>query len=173
MPMPRAHTQDAICAASADTLKDGAVAVKPGKWLWKQETSVVGFGSKEENLECLIPEEANITLSKLASDLQKGCTVDNVREISGGYLFKLKCSGKISGEADATLIHTDTTMKINAKGSVSLAFIPAGFSMKSDATYQGECTTEEIDKARIRWMKKNPGKQPMGPVSTASASTTP
>ena len=27
----------AICAASADTIKDGAISVKPGKWLWKQE----------------------------------------------------------------------------------------------------------------------------------------
>lgn len=159
----------AICAASADTLKDGAVAVKPGKWLWKQETSVIGFGSKEENLECLIPEEATMTLSKLATDLQKGCAVDNVRQISGGFLFKLKCSGKYSGEADATLIHTDTSMKINAKGSVSLAFIPAGFSMKSDATYQGDCSQEEVDKARTRWMKENPGKQPMGPVSASAA----
>lgn len=154
----------AICAASADTLKDGAVSVKSGKWLWKQETSVIGIGSKEENLECLIPEEANIMLSTLANNLQKGCTVDNVRTIPNGYLFKLQCRGKYTGDADATLIHTDTTMKINAKGSVSLAFIPAGFSMKSDATYQGECTQAEIDKARIRWMKKNPGKQPMGPV---------
>ena len=154
----------AVCAAGADTVKDGSVSVKPGKWLWKQETSIIGFGSKEQNLECLIPEEAHITLSKLANDLQKGCAVDNVREISGGYLFKLKCSGKYTGDADATLIHTDTMMKINAKGSVSLAFIPAGFSMKSDATYQGDCSQAEIDKARTRWMKKNPGKPPMGPV---------
>lgn len=155
----------AVCAAGADTVKDGSISVKPGKWLWKQETSVIGIGSKEENLECLIPEEANITLSKLAKDLQEGCSVDNVRQIPGGYIFKLKCKGKYSGDADATLIHTDTSMKINAKGSVSLAFIPAGFSMKSDATYQGDCSQEEVNKARTRWIKDNPGKQPMGPVT--------
>jgi hypothetical protein len=147
----------AVCGATADTLKDGAVSVKPGKWLWKQETSVVGIGSKEQNLECLIPEEANITLSKLARDLQEGCTVDNVRQISGGYLFKLKCKGKFSGEADATLVHTDNTMKINAKGSVTVGFIPAGFSMKSDATYQGDCSASEIAKAKERYMRENPG----------------
>ena len=59
----------AICAAAADTVKDGVVSVKPGRWLWKQETSVLGIGMKEENVECLIAEEARITLSKLASDL--------------------------------------------------------------------------------------------------------
>ncbi len=147
----------AICGATADTLKDGSVSVKPGRWLWKQETSIVGFGSKEQNLECLIPEEATITLSKLADDLQKGCKVDNVRQISGGYLFKLKCKGKYSGEADATLVHTHTTMKINAKGSVTIAFIPAGFSMKSDAVYQGECSADEIAKAQERYLRENPG----------------
>ena len=29
-------------------------------------SGVIGIGSKEQNLECLIPEEATITLSKLA-----------------------------------------------------------------------------------------------------------
>ncbi len=147
----------AICAATADTVKDGAVSVKPGRWLWKQETSVLGIGMKEENVECLIPEEARITLSKLAADLEKGCTVDNVRTIQGGYLFKLKCSGKTKGEADATLIHSETTMKINAKGSATLGIIPAGFSMKSDATYQGECSAAEITKAKERYIRENPG----------------
>ena len=105
----------AICAAAADTVKDGVVSVKPGRWLWKQETSVLGIGMKEENVECLIAEEARITLSKLASDLEKGCSVDNVRPIQGGYLFKLQCTGKTKGNADATIIHSATTMKINAK----------------------------------------------------------
>lgn len=147
----------AVCGATADTTKDGAVTVKPGKWLWKQETSIVGFGSKEQNLECLIPEEASITLSKLAYDLEKGCKVDNVRQISGGYLFKLKCSGKYDGDADATLVHTDNTMKINAKGSVKMGPIPLGFSMKSDATYQGDCSAAEVAKAQERYLRENPG----------------
>lgn len=147
----------AICAASADTLKDGAVSVKPGKWLWKQETNVLAIPIKEENLECLIPEEAKITLSKLARDLEEGCTVDNVRQIQGGYLFKLKCNGKTKGDADATLTHTEKSMSIRAKGSAMLGIIPAGFSMKADATYQGECTQAEIDKARERFLRENPG----------------
>lgn len=146
----------AVCGAAADSTKDGAVSVKPGKWLWKQETSIVGFGSKEENLECLIPEEASITLSKLARDLEKGCGVDNVRQISGGYLFKLKCKGKYDGDADATLVHTSSTMKINAKGSVKMGFVPLGFSMKSEATYQGECSAAEATKAKDRWARDNP-----------------
>lgn len=49
----------AVCAAAADTAKDGAVSVKPGKWLWKQETSILAIPLKEENLECLIPEKAD------------------------------------------------------------------------------------------------------------------
>ena len=147
----------AICAASADTPKDGAVSVKPGKWLWKQETNVLAIPIKEENLECLIPEEATMLLSKLAADLEKGCGVDNVRQIQGGFLFKLKCTGKTKGDADATLVHTENTMSIRAKGSAMLGIIPAGFSMKADATYQGDCTQAEIDKARERFLRENPG----------------
>ena len=146
----------AICAAAADTVKDGVVSVKPGRWLWKQETSVLGIGMKEENVECLIAEEARITLSKLASDLEKGCSVDNVRPIQGGYLFKLQCTGKTKGNADATIIHSDTTMKINAKGSATVGFIPAVCSMKSDAVYQGECSAAEIAKAKERYLRENP-----------------
>jgi hypothetical protein len=147
----------AICAAAADTVKDGAVSVKPGRWLWKQETSILAIPLKEENIECLIPEEARITLSKLARDLEEGCTVDNVRSIQNGYLFKLKCSGKTKGEADATIIHSETMMKINAKGSATVGFIPAGFSMKADATYQGDCSVAEIAKAKERYIRENPG----------------
>lgn len=147
----------AICAAAADTVKDGAVSVKPGRWLWKQETNVMAIPIKEENIECLIPEEARITLSKLAADLEKGCGVDNVRPIQNGYLFKLKCTGKTKGEADATITHTDTTMKINAKGSATIGFIPAGFSMKADATYQGDCSAAEAAKAKERYIRENPG----------------
>jgi len=147
----------AICAASADTIKDGAISVKPGKWLWKQETNVLAIPIKEENLECLIPEEAKITLSKLARDLEEGCTVDNVRQIQGGFLFKLKCNGKTKGDADATLTHTDSSMSIRAKGSAMLGIIPAGFSMKADATYQGDCSQAEVEKSRERYLRENPG----------------
>ena len=147
----------AICAASADTIKDGAISVKPGKWLWKQETNVLAIPIKEENLECLIPEEARITLSKLARDLEEGCTVDNVRQIQSGYLFKLKCNGKTKGDADATLTHTDSSMSIRAKGSAMLGILPAGFSMKADATYQGDCSQAEAEKSRERYLRDNPG----------------
>lgn len=146
----------AVCAAGADTLKDGSVSVKPGRWLWKQETNIMAIPLKEENLECLIPEKAEITLSKLAEDLEKGCTVDNVRPIPTGFLFKLKCAGKTKGEADATLLHTDTSMTIHAKGSATVGFIPAGFSMKAQATYQGDCTAAEFAKEKERWAKEHP-----------------
>ena len=106
----------AVCAAAADTAKDGAIPVKPGKWIWNQETNIMAIPLKEENLECLIPEKARITLSKLARDLEEGCTVDNVKPISGGYSFKLICKGKTTGNAEATLTHTPTTMTIRAKG---------------------------------------------------------
>lgn len=149
----------AVCGATADTLKDGMVQVTPGKYKWKQETSVMAIPIKEENLECLIPEEAKITLSKLATDLQKGCTVDNVRPIKGGYLFKLNCEGKITGSADATLLHTAKSMTIHAKGTANLGPIPAGFSMKAEATYQGDCTADEAAKAKERWLRENPGAQ--------------
>jgi hypothetical protein len=149
----------AVCAATADTLKDGMVQVKPGKYQWNQETNIMAIPIKEDNQECLIPEESKITLSKLARDLEDGCTVDNVRAIKGGYLFKLICAGKTTGTADATLIHTDKSMTIHAKGTANVGPIPAGFSMKANATYIGECSPEEAAKAKANWLKDNPGAQ--------------
>ena len=149
----------AVCAATADTAKDGAIQVTPGKWKWKQETNIMAIPIKEENLECLIPEESRITLSKLARDLEEGCTVDNVRAIKGGFLFKLICKGKTTGTADATLIHTDKSMTINAKGTANVGPIPAGFSMKAQATYMGDCSPEEAAKAKERYLRDNPGAQ--------------
>jgi hypothetical protein len=84
----------AVCAASADTVKDGAIQVQPGKWKWKQETNIMAIPLNEENLECLIPEKARITLSKLARDLEEGCKVDNVKPISGGFSFKLTAKAR-------------------------------------------------------------------------------
>lgn len=144
----------AACAASADQAKDGSVQVKPGQYNWKQETSIVGVPLKEENLECLIPQKATITLSKLAADLDPGCTVDNVVPTADGYTFKLICKGKTKGKADATLTHTNTSMTIRAKGSAEFLGLPAGFSMKADATYKGECTAEEFAKETERWNKE-------------------
>jgi Protein of unknown function (DUF3617) len=149
----------AVCAATADTLKDGMVQVKPGKYQWNQETNIMAIPIKEDNQECLIPEESKITLSKLARDLEEGCTVDNVRSIKGGYLFKLICAGKTTGTADATLIHTDKSMTIHAKGTANVGPIPAGFSMKASATYIGDCSPEEAAKAKANWLKDNPGAQ--------------
>jgi hypothetical protein len=145
----------AVCAAAADTAKDGAISVKPGKWKWMQETNILAIPLKEENLECLIPEKAKITLSKLARDLEEGCTVDNVQPISTGFSFKLICKGKTTGTANATLTHTQTTMSIRAEGSANIGFIPAGFSMKADATYQGDCSAAEVAKETERWNQEN------------------
>ena len=64
---------------------------------------------------------------------------------------------KTKGEADATLTHTNTSMSIHAKGSASLGPIPAGFSMKAQATYQGDCSAAEIAKAKERYLRENPG----------------
>ena len=44
-----------------------------------------------------------------------------------------------------------------AKGSATVGFIPAGFSMKSDAVYQGDCSAAEIAKAKERYLRENPG----------------
>ncbi len=142
--------------AAADTMKDASIQVKPGRYNWKQETSIVGIPLKEENLECLIPQKARITLSKLAYDLDEGCTVDDVVPAPGGYNFKLICTGKTKGKADATLVHTDTSMTIRAKGSAQFMGLPAGFSMKADATYMGDCTPDEIAKETQRWNEENP-----------------
>lgn len=144
------------CTAAADTLKDASIQVKPGRYSWKQETSIVGIPIKEDNVECLIPQKATIALSKLAYDLDEGCTVDNVTPAAGGYNFKLICSGKTKGKADASLVHTNTSMTIRAKGSAQFMGLPAGFSMKADANYLGECTAEEFAKETQRWNEENP-----------------
>lgn len=145
------------CTAAADTMKDASIQVKPGSYSWKQETSIVGIPINEENVECLIPQKATIALSKLAHDLDEGCTVDNVVPAASGYNFKLICTGKTKGKADATLVHTPTSMTIRAKGSAQFMGLPAGFSMKADASYLGECTAEEFAKETQRWNEENAG----------------
>lgn len=140
--------------AAADSIKDGQISVTPGMWNWKQTTNVIGVPIEEENLECLIPEEATITLSKLAYDLDEGCTVDNVMPAAAGYSFKLICTGDIPGKADATLTHSDRSMAIRAKGSAKVMGIPAGFSMKADATYVGECSAEDAAKQKQKWLEE-------------------
>jgi hypothetical protein len=147
----------AACTAAADTLKDGSVQVKPGSYKWVQETSVIGFiNKKEENLECLIPQKAQVTLSKLARDLDETCTVDRVSPAAGGYKFRLSCKGDIPIKADATLTHTETSMKIKADGSATvLGIIPASVSAKAEATYVGECTPDEFAKETARFNEEN------------------
>lgn len=144
--------------AIADSIKDGQISVTPGMWNWKQTTNVIGVPIKEENLECLIPEEATISLSKLAYDLDEGCTVDNVLPATGGYNFKLICTGDIPGKADATLTHSDRSMAIRAKGSAKVMGIPAGFSMQADATYMGECPAEEAARQKQKWLEEQAAK---------------
>ncbi|MEZ5937804.1 MAG: DUF3617 family protein [Hyphomonadaceae bacterium] len=142
----------AFGSAIADTPRDGLVEVKPGMWEWKQETSILGvFNSKERNLECLIPEKAAMTLSRLAYDLDEGCRVENVSPTRAGYTFKLVCKGDVSGKANAELINSNTAMSIRAKGSARWGIIVAGLSMKADATYQGECSPEDYAKAKEKW----------------------
>ena len=143
------------CTAAADTMKDASISVKPGRYSWKQETSIVGIPINEDNIECLIPQKSTIALSKLAYDLDEGCTVDNVTPAAGGYKFKLICKGKTKGKADASLVHTNTSMTIRAKGSAEFLGLPAGFSMKADASYLGDCTAEEFAKETKRWEEEN------------------
>ena len=141
--------------AAADQAKDGSVQVTPGRYSWKQETSVVGIPINEDNIECLIPEKATVTLSRLAYELEKGCTVDNVVPTADGYTFKLICTGKTKGKADATLSYTPKSMSIRAKGSAQFLGMPAGFSMKADANYLGECSPEEAAHALESWKREN------------------
>jgi hypothetical protein len=138
--------------AQANKLNDASIAVKPGMWEWKQETSILGlFNAKETNLECLIPEKAQITLSRLASDLDEGCRVENVAKAESGYTFKLVCRGDVSGTADSRLTGNDTSMSLRAKGSARWGILVAGLSMKADASYKGECTVEEAARQKAKW----------------------
>jgi hypothetical protein len=146
----------AVCTASAQQARDGEVEVAPGKWNWKHATTVIGFiNSKDENLECLIPQKAKVKLSELAYDLDEDCTVDKVAPISGGYRFKLICKGDLPIKADATLIASDKSMIIRAKGSATvLGFVPASVSANADAAYVGDCTAEEIAKEEERYVEE-------------------
>ncbi|MBI1340262.1 DUF3617 family protein [bacterium] len=141
--------------ASADSVKDGAIAAKPGMWKWEQQTSILGvFNSSETNLECLIPEKAKITLSRLARDLDEGCTVDNVVPTSDGYTFKLICKGDVSGKADARITHVADRLSVRAKGSARWGIIVAGLSMSADATFMGDCPADELERQREKWREE-------------------
>ncbi len=141
-------------AAWADTVKDASFDVTPGQYHWQQNTSVAGIPISEDNTECLTEKKANMTLSGLARDLDKSCTVDEVAQAADGYTFKLICTGKIPGTAQARLVHSDRSMTITAKGSAKLLGIPAGFSVKADATYVGACTPEQLAKATAKEAKE-------------------
>lgn len=145
-------------AASADPVNaagEGQISVKPGRYSWKQKTEIVGFGSHEDNVECLIPEKATMSLNSLAKNLDKGCAVASATSTPTGYNFKMVCNGKIPGTADANVVHTDTTMTITAKGSATVAgVIPAGFSMRADATRVGDCSDVELVQARERYERR-------------------
>jgi hypothetical protein len=141
--------------AWAEPSPDAWVEAKPGLWNWKQETSILGvFNSKEDNLECLIPEEANIKLSKLARDLDEGCSAADVSSLPNGYAFKLVCTGDISGKANMTLTTAEDSISIRGKGSARWGIVIAGLSMKADATRVGECSADQITKARERWQRE-------------------
>lgn len=137
-------------AAWADTVKDATFKVTPGQYHWVQNTSVAGIPINEDNTECLTGAKANMSLSGLARDLDKACTVDNVAPTADGYTFKLICNGKYPGAADARLVRSDTAMTITGEGSVKLLGIPAGFSVKAAATYVGACTPEQLARAAER-----------------------
>jgi hypothetical protein len=143
-----------VAVAGADTRSDGSVSVQPGMWNWKQETHVIGIPIKETNLECLIPEKATITLSELARDLDEGCWVENVVPVTNGYDFDLVCRGKYPGKAKATLRSGPGTMSIRAKGSARVWGVPAGFSMKADATFSGACPADELERQRQKWAEE-------------------
>ncbi len=141
--------------AYADTLKDATVSVTPGMWNWEQETKIMGlFSSDEQNLECLIPEKAEMALSRLAYDLDEGCRVEDVMPTNGGYNFKLICKGKVSGKADANISAASKSLKIRAKGSARWGIISAGLSMSADATYVGECPADEYERQKTKWAEQ-------------------
>lgn len=141
--------------AFADTLKDGSVQAKPGMWEWKQETSIYGlFNKKETNLECLIPEKAQITLSKLARDLDKGCGVENVSALDTGYSFVLRCKGKVTGKADASLTSSADRISLQASGSARWGVIWAPLSMKANASFKGDCPADELQRQREKFQRE-------------------
>ena len=145
-------------AASADPVNaagEGQISVKPGRYSWKQKTEIIGFGSHEDNVECLIPEKATMSLNTLARNLDRGCSVTSASSTPTGYNFKMICTGKIPGTADANVEHTDTSMTITAKGAATVAgVVPAGFSMRADATRVGDCSETELVKARERYARR-------------------
>lgn len=147
----------AISLAHADTATDGMVSVNPGMWKWEQETKIMGlFSSDESNIECLIPPKAEMTLSRLAYDLDEGCRVEDVSPTSKGYNFTLICKGKVSGKAAAHIAATPKSLQIRAKGSARWGIISAGLRMNADATYMGECSADEFAEQVVKWNEDHP-----------------
>ena len=137
-------------AAYADTIKDASFNVKPGQYHWVQNTSVAGIPINKDSKQCVTAEKASMSLSGMARDLDKACTVDNVAKTADGYTFKLICNGKYPGAADARLVKTDKTMAITAEGSAKMLGIPASFTIKADAAFVGACTPEQLTKAAAK-----------------------
>lgn len=153
----------AVSLAHADTASDAMVQVNPGKWKWEQNTKILGlFSSDESNIECLIPPKAEMTLSRLAYDLDEGCRVEDVSPTSTGYNFTLVCKGDVSGKAAANIAASPESLKIRAKGNARWGIITAGLSMNADATYMGQCSAEEFAEQVVKWNEENPD-QPYNP----------
>ena len=147
----------AMSLAHADTARDGMVSVKAGMWNWEQSTKIMGlFSSDEQNLECLIPPKAEMTLSRLAYDLDEGCTVEDVVPVSSGYNFTLICKGNVSGKAAANISASPESLQIRAKGNARWGIIMAGLQMNADATYMGECPADEFARQVEKWNEENP-----------------
>jgi hypothetical protein len=142
----------ALCSgvAFADARKDPSISVTSGVYEWNHETVVSGVPIKERNRECLIPEKTSITLSRLASDLDKTCTVDKVAPTQGGYTFKLTCGGRFPGSADATLKGTPTTLAITAKGMARVGGVPSDMTITATATRMGDCSAEQLAEGRAK-----------------------
>jgi hypothetical protein len=128
----------------------GAVSLRPGRWRWTHTTTLVGLPIREENTDCLIDTEAATTLARLARKLEPSCSVSNITPGQGTYSFRMSCSNASSGQTQASITFTETTMSLNARGSLSLAGVNTGFTARADASWVGQCTAAEIATERAR-----------------------
>jgi len=97
----------AVCAAGADTVKDGSVSAEAGSLVVETGNQRDGHSDQGGTSNVSSRKRPRSRCRNSRPIWRRAARWTMSAQIPTGYLFKLKCSGKTKGDADATLVHTD------------------------------------------------------------------
>ncbi len=129
----------AALAAPTDNKESHTVQIEPGAWEWTHETMIGPAPITSTEIQCVTPEDATISLQKIADDLSGQCAMADITKTDEGYAFKLNCDGDVKGIANGKLSATSKTVSLTANGAASLYGMMAPFTVKADAKHVGAC----------------------------------